>query len=181
MSGVSEPLVDEEYLAHPVVGGFHRGPSAGDGAHLEAHTLHVRLCLYLRAGLQRAVELITVALGVFVGFDTLTIIAVTLSGVVFLFSILWLVLFKTSFSKFRTEYLAIEKSSLTYDEDGIEVGMNGTATVRIPWKKVKFIREFDEYYTVFEDSTTNALLIPVKYKDQVYNYIKENGLNLTMY
>ena len=125
--------------------------------------------------------LITVALGVFVGFDTLTIIAVTLSGVVFLFSILWLVLFKTSFSKFRTEYLAIEKSSLTYDEDGIEVGMNGTATVRIPWKKVKFIREFDEYYTVFEDSTTNALLIPVKYKDQVYNYIKENGLNLTMY
>ena len=128
-----------------------------------------------------ALLVITGLLGVYMGFDTMTTIAFTLSGVVLIFAILWLVLYKKSFSKFREAYLAMEKSSLTYDEDGVEVGMNGTSTVRIPWKKVKFIRTFDEFFVVFEDTTINALLIPVKYKDQIVNYMKEQELNITMY
>ena len=48
-----------------------------------------------------ALLVITGLLGVFMGFDTMTTIAFTLSGVVLIFAILWLVLYKKSFSKFR--------------------------------------------------------------------------------
>lgn len=125
--------------------------------------------------------LINIVLGICFGFNAMEIVAITLSGVVLIFALLWLIMYKTSFKKFSDAYLAMEKSQLTYDEDGIEVGMNGTSTVRIPWKKVKFIRTFEEFFAVFEDTTMNTLLIPVKFKDQVFNYIKENNLNPTMY
>lgn len=128
-----------------------------------------------------ALIIITVLLGIFNGFDTLTTIAMTLAGVVFIFAIMWLFMYKASFKKFSDAYQSLEKSELTYDEDGIAVGMNGTANVRINWNKIKFIRTFEEFFVVFEDTTVNSLLIPVKYKEQILNYMSENSITPTMY
>ena len=121
----------------------------------------------------------SVLLGVFYKFDTLNIIAVTLAAVVCVFSIMWLVVIKKSYATAHTRLLDMDKSSLEYDEDGIAISMyEGSSNIRIHWKDIEFIRVFDHMVGVFDKSQTQALIFAVKYKDQVFSFMRENGINV---
>jgi len=70
-------------------------------------------------------------------------------------------------------------STVTLDENGVELNKGGSQIVRVGWDEVALVRSFRES-TCFIAKNVTGLVIAVTntYKDDIMDYLKDNDVNV---
>ena len=124
---------------------------------------------------------ITFLLGLFLKFSPISIIAMTLSGVLLLIGILMLVVEKKAYKEAFALYEKQDHSKVEFDEEKIGVEMSNGTKVNIKWNEIEFIRAFNATVGVFSTDKSRALIIPTKYWGQIGKFMEDNNIIVKFY
>ena len=114
--------------------------------------------------------------GMFDGVDALGSAALTASFMAFLV----LFLYRSNMKKMVDAYLKDGRAStITLDENGVELNKGGSQVMRVGWDGIAFVRSFRES-TCFLSKDVMGLVIAVTntHKDEIVNYLKENDIKV---
>ena len=124
---------------------------------------------------------ITSLLGLYLKFNPVSVIAMTLSGVMIFVSVLMLVTAKKAYKDSCELLEKHDHSKIEFDEAMIGVEMDNGTTVNIRWTEIEFIRVFNASVGIFAADKTRALIIPLKYWDPIAKFMQDNNIIVKFY
>lgn len=110
------------------------------------------------------------------GFDALTGAALAASFMAFIV----LFIYRSNMKKMVDAYLNDDKiSTVTLDENGVELNKGGSQIIRVGWDEVALVRSFKES-TCFIAKNLTGLVIAVTntYKNDIMKYLKDNSVDV---
>lgn len=119
---------------------------------------------------------ITSLLGLITKFNVLSIISMTLSGVMIFIGILWLIILKKTYKDSKSALEKTEHSKMIIEEESIAVEMDNGTTVKIKWTEVEFIRVFKQCAAIFSSDKSRALIVPLKHWDPIAKFMEDNRI-----
>jgi len=70
-------------------------------------------------------------------------------------------------------------STVTLDDNGVEINKGDTQIIRIGWNNVAFVRIFKESTSFFaKDASGIVISVTNKYKDQIMEYFNKNNIGV---
>lgn len=120
-------------------------------------------------------------LGLITRFTIATIVAMTLCAVIILISVMWLLMLKRSYKESKAVYGKDQHSKVEYTEEFIGVEMANGTTVKIKWSEIEFIKVFKVTVGIFSSDKTRALIIPVRYWEEIGKFMEENNIIVKFY
>ena len=124
---------------------------------------------------------VLLVLGYIAKFKIGTIVAMTLCAVIILVSVMWLLTLKKSYKESKALYSKGEHSKVEYTEEFISVEMDNGTTVKIKWTDIAFIKVFKVTVGIFASDKARALIIPVKYWDEIGKFMEDNNIIVKFY
>ena len=113
-----------------------------------------------------------VLMGIAWGFDTLTVVAIAMMGIVLLMAGTYLSTIRKAEEALIQD---LRTSVLTLDEKGIELNKEDSQVVRIGWDNVAFARVFQESICFFsKDQTGFVIAVDRKYQDEILQELQQN-------
>ena len=119
---------------------------------------------------------ITFVLGLILKFSPVSVIAMTLSGVLLLVGILMLVTEKKAYKESCALFEKQDHSKIEFNEEKIGVEMGNGTTVNIKWDEIEFIKVFKATVGIFSSDKSRALIIPLKYWDEIAKFMQDNKI-----
>lgn len=125
---------------------------------------------------------VTGILGILTRFNVIDVIAITLSAILLFVSILWLVILKKSYKDSKAQYEKKDpRSKIEVTEEFIAVEKDDESKVKIKWSDIGFIKVFNATVGVFSSDKTRALIIPLKYWNQIAEFMNEKAILVKFY
>ena len=111
------------------------------------------------------------------GFDVPNIVMLSIWGMLFLLLLTFNITANKRVNELVTNFSGFE-SDIILDNGGIEI-QSELQNVRIKWKNTASVRTFEHIVCVFSnDASGLSIIAPVKYKDEIYGFIKDNKIKV---
>ena len=126
--------------------------------------------------LMAALFIIMLVMGINKGFSAMVVICVLASGLAVTLTIVYLMRMNKQVSTFLED---ARTSVVTLDESGVELNKEGSQVVRLGWDNVALVRAFAESVCfISKDLSGVVIAVPVKYKDEIFGYMKSAGIDV---
>ena len=114
--------------------------------------------------------------GIVDGFDVLTGAALAASFMAFIV----LFIYRINMSKMVDAYLNDARvSTVTLDENGVELNKGGSQIMRLGWNEVALVRSFNESTCFIAKNVTGLVIVVTNlYKSDIMEYLKDNSINV---
>ena len=124
---------------------------------------------------------VTLILGLLTDFGIIIVIAITLAAVMTFFAALWLFSLKKTYKDSIAQYDKTNSSKIEFNEDFICVEMDNGTIVKIKWSDIGFIKLFNYNVGIFASDKARALIIPLKYWNQIAKFMEDSRIIVTFY
>ena len=120
-------------------------------------------------------------LGLYLNFSPITVIAMTLSGVMIFIAVLMLVTGKKAYKDSCALLEKHDHSKIEFNEAMIGVEMDNGTTVNIRWTEIEFIKVFKYTVAIFAADKSRALIIPLKHWEPIAKFMEDNRIIVKFY
>ena len=120
-------------------------------------------------------------LGLYLNFSPITVIAMTLSGVIIFIAVLMLVTGKKAYKDSCALLEKHDHSKIEFDESMIGVEMDNGTTVNIRWSEIEFIKVFKFTVAIFAADKSRALIIPLKHWEPIAKFMEDSRIIVKFY